>query len=142
LYRFAKRFTIWQNPECGREVCLDALRWMSFAPETKFPELVSLPLVDRPHPAAVSTEAASGPYPSRDANVVQVGPDRVVTARKPFRLLSIPQSYVKYALSFEPVSFITTIQLRFRTREEHGKLFRVSDKHAREYGILEVCQII
>jgi len=49
-----------------------------------------------------------------------------------------PQSYVKYALSFEPVSFVTAIQLRFRTREEHGELFRVSDQHAREYGILEV----
>ncbi|KAI9558984.1 hypothetical protein GHT06_015773 [Daphnia sinensis] len=49
-----------------------------------------------------------------------------------------PQSYVKYALSFEPVSFITAIQLRFRTREEHGELFRVSDQHAREYGILEI----
>jgi hypothetical protein len=83
-----KRSTTWQNPECGREVSLDALRWMSFAPETKFPELASLPLVDRLHPAAVNTEAASGPYPSRVVNVVQVGPDRVVT-RKPFRLLSI-----------------------------------------------------
>ncbi|XP_059351786.1 neural-cadherin-like [Daphnia carinata] len=49
-----------------------------------------------------------------------------------------PQSYVKYALSFEPVSFVTAIQLRFRTREEHGELFRVSDQHAREYGILEI----
>ena len=58
---------------------------MSFALATKFPELVSLPLVDQPHPAAVSTEAASGRYPNRVANVVQVGPDRVAT-RKPFRL--------------------------------------------------------
>ena len=49
-----------------------------------------------------------------------------------------PQSYVKYALSFEPDRFLTSIQLRFRTREEHGELFRVSDQHAREYGILEV----
>lgn len=49
-----------------------------------------------------------------------------------------PQSYVKYALSFEPDKFVTAIQLRFRTREEHGELFRVSDQHAREYGILEV----
>ena len=53
-----------------------------------------------------------------------------------------PQSYVKYALSFEPISFITAIQLRFRTREEHGELFRVSDQHAREYGILEVCHLV
>lgn len=49
-----------------------------------------------------------------------------------------PQSYVKYALSFEPDRFTTEIQLRFRTREDHGELFRVSDQHNREYGILEV----
>jgi len=49
-----------------------------------------------------------------------------------------PQSYVKYALSFEPDRFTTEVQLRFRTREEHGELFRVSDQHNREYGILEV----
>nr|CAD7440271.1 unnamed protein product [Timema bartmani] len=48
-----------------------------------------------------------------------------------------PQSYVKYALSFEPDRFSTQVQLRFRTREEHGELFRVSDQHNREYGILE-----
>ena len=34
------------------------------------------------------------------------------------------QSYVKYALSFEPDRFTTEIQLRFRTREEQGELFR------------------
>ena len=49
-----------------------------------------------------------------------------------------PQSYVKYALSFEPDRFTTEVQLRFRTREEHGELFRVSDQHNREYGILEI----
>lgn len=49
-----------------------------------------------------------------------------------------PQSYVKYALSFEPDHFSTQVQLRFRTREEHGELFRVSDQHNREYAILEV----
>ncbi|XP_075992348.1 neural cadherin isoform X1 [Anticarsia gemmatalis] len=49
-----------------------------------------------------------------------------------------PQSYVKFALSFEPDRFSTQIQLRFRTREPHGELFRVSDQHNREYGILEV----
>lgn len=48
------------------------------------------------------------------------------------------QSYVKYALSFEPDRFTTLIQLRFRTREAHGELFRISDQHNREYGILEV----
>lgn len=48
------------------------------------------------------------------------------------------QSYVKYALSFEPDRFSTLIQLRFRTREQHGELFRVSDQHNREYGILEI----
>lgn len=50
------------------------------------------------------------------------------------------QSYVKYALSFEPNRFTTEIQLRFRTREEHGELFRVSDQHNREYGILEISE--
>ncbi|XP_047118591.1 neural-cadherin-like [Schistocerca piceifrons] len=48
------------------------------------------------------------------------------------------QSYVKYALSFEPDRFTTQVQLRFRTREERGELFRVSDQHNREYGILEI----
>ncbi|XP_059485823.1 neural-cadherin isoform X5 [Neocloeon triangulifer] len=49
-----------------------------------------------------------------------------------------PQSYVKYALSFEPDRYSTQIQLRFRTREDYGELFRVSDQHNREYGILEI----
>ncbi|KAK0172407.1 hypothetical protein PV328_005726 [Microctonus aethiopoides] len=48
------------------------------------------------------------------------------------------QSYVKYALSFEPDKYSTQIQLRFRTRENHGELFRVSDQHNREYAILEI----
>nr|XP_018903845.1 PREDICTED: neural-cadherin isoform X4 [Bemisia tabaci] len=48
------------------------------------------------------------------------------------------QSYVKYALSFEPDRFRTQVQLRFRTREVYGELFRVSDQHHREYGILEI----
>ncbi|XP_061942776.1 neural-cadherin isoform X4 [Apis cerana] len=49
-----------------------------------------------------------------------------------------PQSYVKYALSFEPDKYSTQVQLRFRTREVHGELFRVSDQHNREYAILEI----
>ncbi|XP_028049562.1 neural-cadherin isoform X3 [Monomorium pharaonis] len=49
-----------------------------------------------------------------------------------------PQSYVKYALSFEPDKYSTQMQLRFRTREIHGELFRVSDQHNREYAILEI----
>ncbi|KAL0123654.1 hypothetical protein PUN28_005875 [Cardiocondyla obscurior] len=49
-----------------------------------------------------------------------------------------PQSYVKYALSFEPDKYSTQVQLRFRTREIHGELFRVSDQHNREYAILEI----
>ncbi|XP_045127513.1 neural-cadherin-like isoform X1 [Portunus trituberculatus] len=48
------------------------------------------------------------------------------------------QSYVKYALSFKPNSFSTEIQLRFRTWQEYGELFRISDQHNREYGILEI----
>ncbi|XP_025153788.1 neural-cadherin isoform X2 [Harpegnathos saltator] len=49
-----------------------------------------------------------------------------------------PQSYAKYALSFEPDKYSTQVQLRFRTREIHGELFRVSDQHNREYAILEI----
>ncbi|KAE8746236.1 hypothetical protein FOCC_FOCC007108 [Frankliniella occidentalis] len=49
-----------------------------------------------------------------------------------------PQSYVKYALSFDPDKYSTIMQLRFRTREQNGELFRVSDQHNREYGILEI----
>ena len=45
---------------------------------------------------------------------------------------------MKYALSFPPAEFRTAIQLRFRTREEHGELFRVSDQHNREWCILEI----
>eukprot|EP00099_Drosophila_melanogaster_P001007 NP_001036368.2 Cadherin-N2, isoform C [Drosophila melanogaster] len=48
------------------------------------------------------------------------------------------QSYVKFALSFEPDRFSTQLQLRFRTREQGGELFRVSDQHHREYAILEL----
>lgn len=48
------------------------------------------------------------------------------------------QSYVKYALSFKPNAFSTEIQLRFRTWQEYGELFRISDQHNREYGILEI----
>ncbi|CAH1131679.1 unnamed protein product [Ceutorhynchus assimilis] len=48
------------------------------------------------------------------------------------------QSYIKYALSFELDKFSTQIQLRFRTREGDGELFRVSDQHSREYAILEI----
>jgi len=48
------------------------------------------------------------------------------------------QSYVKFALSFEPDRFSTQLQLRFRTREQAGELFRVSDQHQREYAILEL----
>ncbi|XP_076032082.1 neural cadherin isoform X3 [Oratosquilla oratoria] len=48
------------------------------------------------------------------------------------------QSYVKYALSFKPNAFSTEIQLRFRTWQQYGELFRISDQHNREYGILEI----
>uniref|UniRef100_A0A8D8PLP1 Neural-cadherin n=1 Tax=Cacopsylla melanoneura TaxID=428564 RepID=A0A8D8PLP1_9HEMI len=49
-----------------------------------------------------------------------------------------PQSYIKYALSFEPDKYMTQLQMRFRTREEYGELFRMSDQHNREYAILEI----
>lgn len=48
------------------------------------------------------------------------------------------KSYVKYALSFEPNHFTTLLQLRFKTRELQGELFRVSDQHFKKYAILEV----
>lgn len=48
------------------------------------------------------------------------------------------QSYVKYALSLDPDRFHTQIQLRFRTREKQGELFRLSDQHSREYAVLEI----
>lgn len=47
-------------------------------------------------------------------------------------------SYIKYALSFDPDSYKTDIQLKFRTRSKHGELFRVGSKHGREYCILEI----
>ncbi|XP_047118486.1 neural-cadherin-like [Schistocerca piceifrons] len=49
-----------------------------------------------------------------------------------------PGSYIKYVLSFEPNSFSTDLQLRFRTREINGELFRASDKHGHEYAVLEI----
>jgi hypothetical protein len=48
------------------------------------------------------------------------------------------QSYVKFALSFEPHRYTTDLQLRFRTRERFGEIFRMSDQHNREYGILDI----
>lgn len=54
----------------------------------------------------------------------------------------LTQSYVKFALSFEPDVYQTDVQLRFRTREEAGELFRVSDQHARVYTVLEVRQYL
>ncbi|XP_066975574.1 neural-cadherin-like [Macrobrachium rosenbergii] len=47
-------------------------------------------------------------------------------------------SYVKYSLSFKPNAYGMNIQLRFRTWEEEGVLFYISDQHNREYGILEI----
>ena len=48
------------------------------------------------------------------------------------------QSYVKYALSFEPNRYSTSLQMRFRTRERFGEIFRMSDQQTREYGILDI----
>ncbi|XP_066976565.1 neural-cadherin-like isoform X1 [Macrobrachium rosenbergii] len=47
-------------------------------------------------------------------------------------------SYIKYSLSFKPNPFHTSFQLRFRTWEENGELFRISDLLEQEYGILEI----
>ncbi|KAG8284981.1 beta-catenin binding [Homalodisca vitripennis] len=49
----------------------------------------------------------------------------------------LQDSFVKFALNFEPRRFSTTLQLRFRTREETGELFRLVDQHHREYIILQ-----
>ncbi|XP_066967735.1 neural-cadherin-like [Macrobrachium rosenbergii] len=49
-----------------------------------------------------------------------------------------PQSFVKYTLSFKPNPFHTNVQLRFRTWETDGELFRISDKLSRKYGILRI----
>lgn len=48
------------------------------------------------------------------------------------------QSYIKYALSFEPSRYSTDLQLRFRSRERFGEIFRISDQHNREYAILDI----
>lgn len=47
-------------------------------------------------------------------------------------------SYIKYAISFDPDPYRNEIQLQFRTREKNGELFRVASKHYREYWILEL----
>lgn len=47
-------------------------------------------------------------------------------------------SYIKYAISFDPDPYRNEIQLQFRTRQKNGELFRVASKHYREYWILEV----
>ncbi|XP_076257873.1 neural-cadherin-like [Rhynchophorus ferrugineus] len=49
-----------------------------------------------------------------------------------------PHSYIKYALSFEPERFTTEIQLKFRTRQKNGELFRIADQNNREYALLEI----
>ncbi|XP_054281690.1 neural-cadherin-like [Macrosteles quadrilineatus] len=49
-----------------------------------------------------------------------------------------PHSYVKYALSFEPDRYSSQMQLRFRTREPSGELFRTTDQHNKEYAVLEI----
>ena len=47
-------------------------------------------------------------------------------------------SYIKYAISFDPDPYRNEIQLQFRTRQKNGELFRVASKHYREYWVLEV----
>lgn len=48
------------------------------------------------------------------------------------------QSYIKYALSFDPDRYLGEIQLRFRTREKYGLLFRAGDQHGKQYGIIDI----
>ncbi len=47
-------------------------------------------------------------------------------------------SYIKYAISFDPDPYRNEVQLQFRTRQKNGELFRVASKHYREYWVLEV----
>ncbi|XP_049940787.1 neural-cadherin-like [Schistocerca serialis cubense] len=49
----------------------------------------------------------------------------------------LPHSYIKFALSFETDRFMTLVQLRFRTEEPEGELFRLSDQYTNEYAVLE-----
>ena len=48
------------------------------------------------------------------------------------------KSFVKYVLSFTPDHFKTLIQLRFRTRQPDGELFRISDDRTGEYCVLSI----
>lgn len=48
------------------------------------------------------------------------------------------QSFVNYALPFKPGYFENKIELGFRTWQENGELFRISDQHKRDYAILEI----
>ncbi|XP_049833400.1 putative neural-cadherin 2 [Schistocerca gregaria] len=52
----------------------------------------------------------------------------------------LPHSYIKFALSFETDRFMTLVQLRFRTEEPEGELFRLSDQYTNEYAVLEIKQ--
>ena len=47
-------------------------------------------------------------------------------------------SFIRYALTFNPGQFSNEIQLSFRTRQKHGELFRAMSKQGREYLVLEV----
>ncbi|XP_049940791.1 neural-cadherin-like [Schistocerca serialis cubense] len=50
----------------------------------------------------------------------------------------LPHSYIKFALSFEIGHFTTLMQLRFRTEEKDGELFRLADQQSLEYAVLEI----
>ncbi|XP_049957640.1 neural-cadherin-like [Schistocerca serialis cubense] len=50
----------------------------------------------------------------------------------------LPHSYIKFALSFELSHFTTVMQMRFKTEEVEGELFRLADQVSQEYAILEI----
>lgn len=50
----------------------------------------------------------------------------------------LPGGFVKYALAFQPDLHHNSVQLRFRTREPRGQLFKAVDQHHNEYIILDV----
>ncbi|XP_015922304.1 neural-cadherin-like isoform X1 [Parasteatoda tepidariorum] len=47
-------------------------------------------------------------------------------------------SYIRYALTFNPGEYSNEIRLSFRTRQKQGELFRATSKHGREYLVLEI----
>uniref|UniRef100_A0A0P4VXB9 EGF-like domain-containing protein n=2 Tax=Scylla olivacea TaxID=85551 RepID=A0A0P4VXB9_SCYOL len=52
----------------------------------------------------------------------------------------LPSSYVRLALSFTPLAHTTSLQLRFRTRQQDGQLLVLSSQHSRDRLSLQLAQ--